>query len=410
MQQPLVAVLSFPGNNCEVESLRALRAAGMRALFFRWNDDIGKLRNVDGYFIPGGFSYEDRGRSGMVAGRDKLMELIKDEAARGKPVIGNCNGAQILVESGLIPLGGGLHMSLAKNIVGGKAAGFLSEWVWITPTCVKGRCATSDWSGVMHLPIAHGEGRFTTKDRSLWKELMERDQLVFSYCDENGNVAPTSDYNPNGSEFAAAGICNPEGNVVALMPHPERTPGGAPYFASLKRWIETHPVRSSSARVRKHQPEARKLTARKPTGLEIFIDTIIVNNEERTVEQTMRRILPSGKLQQLKYFSVPGCDTKKLLSTIAFFNPSKEIAYLRRGNEFFRWDADAKREIPESPVGTGAVSILRRDDPDTGALELGEGSETGICYVCSGVSERQLLRSDVLELFGNPHSSSLELL
>src|SRR3989344_3230161 len=201
MKENVIAVISFPGNNCEVESMRSVKDAGMQPLFFRWNDDVMKLKDVDGYFIPGGFSYEDRGRSGMVAGRDKIMQFVSEEAARGKPVIGNCNGAQILVESGLIPLGNALQMRLAKNVVNGKAAGFLSEWIWITPTCATERCATSDWSGVMHLPIAHGEGRFTTKDRALWKELTDNDQLVFSYCDSSGNVAPTAEYNPNGSEF-----------------------------------------------------------------------------------------------------------------------------------------------------------------------------------------------------------------
>src|SRR3989344_3161941 len=133
MKKPTIAVISFPGNNCEVESIRAVRDAGMDALYFRWNEDVKKLKNVDGCFIPGGFSYEDRGRSGMVAGREKIMQFVSEEAARGKPVIGNCNGAQILIESGLIPLGGALQMSLAKNVVDGKATWFLSEWIWIKP-------------------------------------------------------------------------------------------------------------------------------------------------------------------------------------------------------------------------------------------------------------------------------------
>jgi hypothetical protein len=242
----------------------------------------------------------------------------------------------------------------------------------------------------MHVPIAHGEGRFTTKDKALWKALMDNDQLAFSYCDANGREAPTNEFNPNGSEYAAAGICNPEGNVVALMPHPERTPGGAPYFASLKQWIEKHPTRSS-ADVASSKITTKKLASRKPTGLEIFIDTVIVNNEERTVEQSVKRILPS-------------------FSAIAFFNPNKEVAFVRRGEKFFRWDADTKRELPDEPIAKGALKILRRDDPDTGGAALGQGSETGICYVCSGVDEKELFRSDVLELFGNPHASFLELL
>ena len=151
MKIPKIAVLSFPGNNCEVESIRAVRRAGMVPVFFRWNDDTEKLKNVDGYFIPGGFSYEDRGRAGMVAARDPLMDFIRSEAKEGKPVIGNCNGAQILVESGLIPLGDQLQMCLARNVVDGEAVGFLNEGIFIIPTCARNRCATSDWEGVMTL-------------------------------------------------------------------------------------------------------------------------------------------------------------------------------------------------------------------------------------------------------------------
>src|SRR3989344_5848763 len=131
MSSPRIAVISFPGNNCEVESLRAVKQAGMEAVSFRWNDDRSKLKDIDGYFIPGGFSYEDRGRSGMVAARDPLMEFIGQEAEAGKVVIGNCNGAQILIESGLVPIGKELSMSLARNAIKTADAfvspGFLSE-------------------------------------------------------------------------------------------------------------------------------------------------------------------------------------------------------------------------------------------------------------------------------------------
>ncbi|MEK7122568.1 MAG: phosphoribosylformylglycinamidine synthase I, partial [Patescibacteria group bacterium] len=238
MSRPRIAVISFPGNNCEVESLRALKQAGMEAMFFRWNEDRSKLKDVDGYFIPGGFSYEDRGRSGMVAARDPLMEFIGQEAENGKVVIGNCNGAQILIESGLVPIGKHLDMSLARNVVAGAAVGFLSEWVWITPACKVDRCVTSGWSGTMHLPIAHGEGRFTTRDKDLLEELKKNDQIAFRYCDEEGKASEDPMITLNGAVYAIAGICNPAGNVVALMPHPERTPNGTPYFAAMKKWIK----------------------------------------------------------------------------------------------------------------------------------------------------------------------------
>ncbi|MBT4367082.1 phosphoribosylformylglycinamidine synthase I, partial [Candidatus Peregrinibacteria bacterium] len=156
MNNKKIAVISFPGTNNEIESIRAIERAGMDPMFFKWNDDIAKLADVDGYFIAGGFSYEDRGRAGMVAARDPLIEFIGKEAEAGKVIIGHCNGAQILIESGLIPLGNQLSMSLARNALGEESTGFLNEWIWITPACKNDRCAVSNWSGAMQMPIAHG--------------------------------------------------------------------------------------------------------------------------------------------------------------------------------------------------------------------------------------------------------------
>lgn len=238
MKKPVVAVVSFPGMNCEVESLRAVRKSGMEVKEFRWNDSREKLKDVDGYFLPGGFSYEDRGRAGMIAAHDPLMDFLREESKRGKVIIGNCNGAQILVESGLIPFGEHLDMALARN----RIPDFFNEWVWIKRTCARDRCATSDWEicgepcRTMLVPIAHGEGRFTTRDPDLIGELKKNDQIAFQYCDKDGNVSEAS--NPNGSVESIAGICNPAGNVVALMPHPERTANGDPYFLSLKSWLQ----------------------------------------------------------------------------------------------------------------------------------------------------------------------------
>ncbi|MDD4628285.1 MAG: phosphoribosylformylglycinamidine synthase subunit PurQ [Candidatus Peribacteraceae bacterium] len=405
-----IAVLSFPGNNCEVESLRAIKNAGMEAVFFKWNDSREKLRNIDGYFVPGGFSYEDRGRSGMVAARDPLLQFLHEESTRGKVIIGNCNGAQILVESGLIPLDHGLSMCLARNALGDEAVGFINEWVWITPTCKRDRCATSDWEGAMHLPIAHGEGRFTTKDKDVWKELKKNDQLAFSYCDESGKVSEDPLVTPNGSTYAIAGLCNPAGNVVALMPHPERTSNGDPYFASVKRWIEA----KRGGRAEKEEMAGRsanewKIAERKPRPVEIFVGTIITNNEERTVEQAAHRLVPALKLTQLKYLAPATKTPESILTHLALFNPNKETAVVRKGSDFFKWDSDAKKLQPlkGSPM-QGAVAFLRRDEPDTGAHALGKGSETGVAYLCRGVSGMDLQKRDVLEIFCNPHAGTLE--
>jgi len=284
--------------------------------------------------------------------------------------------------------------------------GFLNEWIFITPTCARNRCATSDWEGVMTVPIAHGEGRFITKDTALIDELKKNDQIAFSYCDAQGKVSDDPVVTPNGSVSAIAGICNPVGNVVALMPHPERTEGGNAYFESMRNWI-----------LNKARPEFHEISTtgidfsvkKKPAGeVEIFIDTLIVNNEEHTVEQAAHRLLPALKLKQLRYLSLGGGDPQRVLGTISLFNPNKEVAYIRRGGSVFKWDADAKEEqkVSESPLQEG-IKLLRRDEPDTGAASLGQGSETGVCYVCKEVSEAELFKNDVLEVFANPHSANL---
>ncbi len=411
---PTVAVVSFPGNNCEVESMRTLRENGITPLYFRWNDDRAKLRDVDGYFLPGGFAYEDRGRSGMVAGRDPLMDFIAREAEAGKTVIGNCNGAQVLVESGLIPLGKGLQMSLARNAIktadGWRSPGFLSEWIWMTPACAADRCATSNWTGAMHLPIAHGEGRFTTEDKDLLAELEKNNQLAFRYCDASGTVSEDQPVTPNGAVHAVAGICNAAGNVVAIMPHPERTKNGDRYFQALKLWLEkprksyAHPVAAAA--------KPWTIADRSADGVELFIGTLIVNNEERTVEQAAQRSAPGLKLRQWKYLMLPESSVGKALSDLTVFNPRKERAYLRRKGALQRWNADAKREEPVTSGAFQAVLgsrlLLRRDVPDTGAGSFGPGSQTGVCYGCDGVDDAVMARRDLLEIFCNPHAGTLE--
>lgn len=420
MKKPLIAIPSFPGSNGEVDNVRTLKRCGFDCFVFRWNDSVEKLRDVDGYFFGAGFSYEDRGRSGMVAARDPLFDFMRKEAALGKVIIGNCNGAQVLVESGLIPLGDKLRLCLARNAIrqrdgSWKSPGFLNEWVWITPACAPDRCATSNWSGttrgesprIMHIPIAHGEGRFVTQDPELIAELEANGQVAFRYCDENGTLSGNAPVTPNGSVGGIAGICNKEGNVVALMPHPERTELGDPYFLSVIEWLKTK--KRTPSVVERGASEPMKVKTRAPLPQEIFIDTIITNNEERTVEQAARRIEPSIRLKQYRYVGLPA-DKKAstLLTSLSFFNPNKEVAFVRSERGFFQWNSETRKLEPSKDGVLKGIALLRRDEPDTGAGALGAGAETGVCYDCRECTEPKLLRSDVCEVFCNPHASVLE--
>ena len=228
---PRVALVQFPGSNCEWETQRAAEAAGISCDVFRWNIDAEALGAYAGYIVGGGFSYQDRVRSGVVATKEPIVARMMAEVLEsGKPALGICNGAQVLVEAGLIPgvHAGDVEMALAPNRPDPerRIAGFCCRWVFIKLACVPERCVftTELQPGeVMPIPIAHGEGRFTSEAPGLLEELRDNDQIVFQYCDRDGVVEDRPDINPNGAVANIAGLCNPQGNVMAMMPHPERS-------------------------------------------------------------------------------------------------------------------------------------------------------------------------------------------
>ncbi|HLC65374.1 MAG TPA: phosphoribosylformylglycinamidine synthase I [Candidatus Nanoarchaeia archaeon] len=241
------AVILFPGMNCENETLRALKAAGFDADLLRWNTKK-EFSHYDCFVLPGGFSYEDRIRAGVISAKDPVMERIKEEANSGKPVLGICNGAQVLIESGLVPgFSNEPQMALAPN-TNPEIGGYYCVWVRIKPVMKRRNaynllCREND---VIDIPIAHGEGRFTTReDVGRIKDL-----IAFQFCNEYGEVEDSFPTNPNGSLLSIAGITNREGNVLAIMPHPERASFekqtlaygfktlGLNIFKSMKRHIE----------------------------------------------------------------------------------------------------------------------------------------------------------------------------
>ena len=221
-----IAVIQYPGTNCEYETASAVEAAGMSAEIFRWNRHPEELIRFDGYVLAGGFSYQDRVRAGAIAAKKQIIGTLIREAAIGKPVLGICNGAQILIESGLVPGNhpGHVEMSLASNAAAGWR-GYFCDWVYL-------RCQEKGASGAFNLdftpgeiipmPVAHAEGRFVSIDPALLDRITQSDQIAFRYCDAEGRYQPSFPINPNGSFLNAAGIYNPEGNVLAFMPHPER--------------------------------------------------------------------------------------------------------------------------------------------------------------------------------------------
>ncbi|MDD4856884.1 MAG: phosphoribosylformylglycinamidine synthase I [Candidatus Krumholzibacteria bacterium] len=220
-----VAIIQFPGVNCEYESADAVRSIGLEAGIFRWNEDPALLDDCAGIILPGGFSYQDRIRAGVVAAKDRIMDSVSELARRGKPVLGICNGAQVLVESGLIP---GIHwekvdLALAPNVMADRE-GYYCAWVHLRKE--KGGCLWTRryFDGeIFPIPIAHAEGRFVTEDERVLAEMKSRGQIALRYCDPAGVVVDSFPVNPNGSVDSIAGVSNVEGNVLAMMPHPERS-------------------------------------------------------------------------------------------------------------------------------------------------------------------------------------------
>ncbi len=204
------AVIVFPGSNCDHDCHHAVSAVLGEETSLVWHKE-GDLGGAEIVIVPGGFSYGDYLRAGAISRFSPIMGAVAAHAAAGRPVIGICNGFQILTESGLLP------GALRKNA----SLRFICEDVYV-------RCETSRTpftGGIpagerLMMPIAHGEGNYFC-DLETLGELEDNDQIVFRYCDAEGNVS--SEANPNGSLQGIAGVANRAGNVVGLMPHPERS-------------------------------------------------------------------------------------------------------------------------------------------------------------------------------------------
>lgn len=216
------AVVVFPGTNCDFETERAIRKAGGEAERVWYKTS---LKDFDGVVLPGGFSYADYLRAGAIAARQEIMEEVMEFAHEGRPVLGICNGFQVLTESGLLP--GALRPNRVPR--------FICRWVHLRVADVETPFTQFYEPGeVIRMPIAHAEGNYYDEDPS-------KVRIVFQYSDEEGNI--TEEANPNGSLLNIAAIANEKGNVLGTMPHPERasdrflgSEDGLRLFRSMVEW------------------------------------------------------------------------------------------------------------------------------------------------------------------------------
>lgn len=222
------AVIVFPGSNCDVDMFHAIKDELGEEVDYVWHD-AENLDEYDAILLPGGFSYGDYLRCGAISRFANAMKAVQKAAEQGKPILGVCNGFQILVESGLLP------GALMRN----KNLKFMCRTVGLRVENNETMFTSQYEKGaVINIPIAHGEGNYYCDEATL-KELEEKNQIAFRYVD-----------NPNGSVSDIAGIVNEKGNVLGMMPHPERDVdellGGAEglkvFQSILKHWRETYVV------------------------------------------------------------------------------------------------------------------------------------------------------------------------
>jgi phosphoribosylformylglycinamidine synthase len=202
------AVVQFPGSNCDQDCVHALRVLGQEARLV-WHQE-SRIDPDEGVILPGGFSYGDYLRCGAIARFSPIMKSVKAAAERGQVVVGICNGFQILCEAGLLP------GALTRN----EGLHFRCEPIHLRVETPASRFTSGYVTGqVLRIPIAHGEGCYRAEPKVL-EEMEARQQILFRYCDAEGRV--TAEANPNGSSQNIAGIRNRAGNVLGMMPHPER--------------------------------------------------------------------------------------------------------------------------------------------------------------------------------------------
>lgn len=328
-----IAVIQFPGSNCEKETNQALKRVGLEPVNFLWNEPVKKLEKCHGFVIVGGFSYEDRSRAGVIAAMDPIMKVLAKQAKKGKPVLGICNGAQILLECGIVPgvKGGKVAMALTENkrvqddkVVG---TGFYNDWIHMRQHAAAHTCAFNQGLSqeeILRVPIAHAQGRFVMSS-VLLKEIKEKGLIAFQYCNDAGEVVDEFPVNPNGSIANIAAVTNYAGNVMAMMPHPERTGAGDAIFSSMRDYIE------EKEEVRKgelsYQCDDVALENYSNTDHQLFVDLVLTDNEALSVQVALQGQGINVNVKRYTHWQVQ-CERDvldKVKRSEELYNPKKEF-------------------------------------------------------------------------------------
>ena len=353
-----IGVVQFPGSNTERETFLAVQRADMKPVEILWNSDLELVQQCDGYIITGGFSYEDRSRAGVIASLEPIIDVLKNESKKGKPIFGICNGAQILVEAGLVP-GSSSHKTLialadnkrlkAGSIVG---TGYYNSWANLKLSVpIDSNAFTRHLSEkeIINIPFAHAEGRFIIPEKLL-EEMKINNQTVFRYCDGEGRTSEEFPTNPNGSIFNLAAVSNNDGNVLAMMPHPERTEFGDKLFSSMKEYIkESIPINKKTL---SYEPSEKKIAYYVPDKKSNVwvIDLIITDNEAITVQNALHQKGFDVKVSKQTHWEI-SC-SKNLETTLEQIEKSGEL-----------YNSN-KEYLSDLSVGDKTMSVLIRQKED----------------------------------------------
>jgi phosphoribosylformylglycinamidine synthase subunit PurQ / glutaminase len=353
--KPTIAIIEFPGSNCETESIHAVTQAGMSVEEFLWNRPPSELAKFDGYFIIGGFSYEDRSRSGVISAKNILVEELIKQTKRGKPIIGVCNGAQILIESGLVPglqneqIGGALAVNVRmkdNKVVG---TGFYNTWCKHKVISKQNIFMNEFEDGeIFDMPIAHGEGRFVFPPEVL-NAMEDNGQILFKYCDQSGTIEDNFPTNPNGTMQNIAAVGNPSGNVIAMMPHPERSKISPKFFTAMRKYIEKNNLlgrhlgqsERSSVVGDKSDFNYKTIDINLPKteiktyqnqGQQLIIQSVITDKEACTINQTLKELGIGATVSKTTHWEIDTeADLNAIIKSEELHNPNKENILDRLG-------------------------------------------------------------------------------
>ncbi|MFA5670378.1 MAG: phosphoribosylformylglycinamidine synthase subunit PurQ [Balneolaceae bacterium] len=341
--RPKIAIIEFPGTNCEVETAKAVVEANMEAVSFRYNEKPSLLKQYDGFILPGGASYEDRSRCGIIAALQPIIKYLKEEDKKGKPILGICNGAQILIEAAMVPgfdnytLGGSLAVNTLLEDPKSIGVGLYSTSVNIRAKNLMHKGAffnNLDDNTIIKVPVAASSGRFVFSDEVLQK-LKYYNCTALYYCNEQGQIINNSAVNPYNSINNIGALTNFNGNVLAALPHLERVKEIKLFLDSMHTYIIENKKITNQIVELDVLPSNQLKYEKKLNTKELVVGTIINDNSAATVQQTVEKLGFPVKIGRAIHWTLVKDENateedfinevEKIEQSGHLFNPNKEF-------------------------------------------------------------------------------------